>query len=70
VQAVGNDYVVEAKDPNGVPYHFVANPIQIDETPPQPTVAPEHGQHTEEVLLEAGVSWAEIAAAKEAGAVM
>ncbi|MGW0593752.1 CaiB/BaiF CoA transferase family protein [Streptosporangium sp. NPDC002607] len=69
-QAVANGYVVQAKDPAGVPYHFVANPIQIDETAPRPTSSPEHGQHTEEVLLEAGLSWAEIATAKESGAAM
>jgi crotonobetainyl-CoA:carnitine CoA-transferase CaiB-like acyl-CoA transferase len=69
-QAVGNEYVVEAKDPAGVPFRFVANPIQIDETTPRPALSPEHGQHTEEVLLEAGLTWAEIAAAKESGAVM
>lgn len=69
-QAIANEYIVEAKDPAGVPYHFVANPIQIDERPPRPALAPELGQHTEEVLLEAGLTWEDIIAAKEAGAVM
>ena len=32
--------------------------------------APEHGQHTEEVLLEHGYSWDEIAALKEQGAIL
>jgi len=69
-QAVANEYVVQASDPAGVPYHFVANPIQIDERAPRPAHAPELGQHTEEVLLEAGMSWDDIIAAKELGAVM
>ena len=31
--------------------------------------APDLGQHTEEVLLELGLSWEEIGTAKEAGAI-
>ena len=31
--------------------------------------APEYGQHSEEILLELGFSWEEIAAMREAGAV-
>ncbi|MEV4102681.1 CoA transferase [Nonomuraea sp. NPDC049649] len=69
-QAVANEYLVEATDAAGVPYRFVANPIQIDESAPRPAQAPEHGQHTEEVLLEAGMTWDDIIAAKERGAVM
>ena len=32
--------------------------------------APEHGQHTEEVLLAHGYSWDEIGALKEQGAII
>jgi crotonobetainyl-CoA:carnitine CoA-transferase CaiB-like acyl-CoA transferase len=31
--------------------------------------APEHGQHTEEVLLELGYTWEEIGALRDSGAV-
>jgi len=32
--------------------------------------SPEYGQHTEEILLELGMDWDEIVAAKESGAVL
>ncbi|RZP36514.1 MAG: CoA transferase, partial [Acidimicrobiales bacterium] len=39
----------------------VGNPIHMSATPTKPAVvAPSLGQHTEEVLLEAGFSWEEI----------
>jgi crotonobetainyl-CoA:carnitine CoA-transferase CaiB-like acyl-CoA transferase len=44
--------------------------VQFNETPPEPARAPEHGQHTEEILLDLGVDWDDIARAKDSGAVM
>ena len=32
--------------------------------------APEHGQHTEEVLMEAGIEWEAIKKLKESGAIL
>jgi crotonobetainyl-CoA:carnitine CoA-transferase CaiB-like acyl-CoA transferase len=32
--------------------------------------APEHGQHTEELLLELGIGWDAIAAYKDSGAIL
>ena len=55
---------------NGTDFDLVANPVQLDETPDAIGPAPEHGQHTEEVLLELGLTWEEIAAGKESGAVL
>ncbi len=43
-----------------------SRPVQFDETPPELTPAPELGQHTEEVLLELGLTWDEITAHKSA----
>jgi len=50
-------------------FALVADPVQFDETPLELGPAPELGQHTEEVLLELGLSWDEIATHKQAGAI-
>ena len=48
---------------------LVNNPIEFTEVEPRAhRAAPELGQHTEEVALEAGLSWEEIARLKEIGA--
>jgi crotonobetainyl-CoA:carnitine CoA-transferase CaiB-like acyl-CoA transferase len=69
-QAVANNYFITNVDEAGVEYKMAGSPVQFDETPPAPARAPEHGEHTEEILLEAGFSWEDIAVAKDAGAVM
>jgi crotonobetainyl-CoA:carnitine CoA-transferase CaiB-like acyl-CoA transferase len=38
--------------------------------PPSPARAPEHGQHTEEILLELDIGWDDIAKAKETKAIL
>jgi crotonobetainyl-CoA:carnitine CoA-transferase CaiB-like acyl-CoA transferase len=49
---------------------FVAPPVTLSVTPGRiRKPAPEFGQHTEEVLLEAGFSWEEIGALREAGVI-
>ena len=49
---------------------LVASPVRFSDTAARTgEVAPELGQHTEEVLLEAGFTWDEIAALQAAGAV-
>jgi len=49
---------------------MVASPADFAATPgPPPTMAPELGQHTEEILLELGYDWERIAALREAGAI-
>jgi crotonobetainyl-CoA:carnitine CoA-transferase CaiB-like acyl-CoA transferase len=44
--------------------------VQFNETPPPPARAPEHGQHTEEILLELDLDWDDISAAKDSGAIL
>jgi crotonobetainyl-CoA:carnitine CoA-transferase CaiB-like acyl-CoA transferase len=44
--------------------------VQFNETPPPPARSPEHGQHTEEILMELGIDWDDIEKAKEAGAIL
>jgi crotonobetainyl-CoA:carnitine CoA-transferase CaiB-like acyl-CoA transferase len=69
-QVEPNGYVVTNVDANGNKYQIVAAPVQFDETPPAPARAPEHGQHTEEILLELDLSWDDITAAKDSGAIV
>jgi crotonobetainyl-CoA:carnitine CoA-transferase CaiB-like acyl-CoA transferase len=69
-QAIANGYLPQLSTPEGTTFALVANPVQFDETPAELTPAPDHGQHTEEVLLELGLSWDDIIAHKEAGAIL
>jgi crotonobetainyl-CoA:carnitine CoA-transferase CaiB-like acyl-CoA transferase len=68
-QARANGYLAELTAPGGTSFSLVASPVQFDEAAPPLRPAPELGQHTEEVLLDLGVGWDELAACKEAGAI-
>ena len=59
-QVVANDYLVKLETEDGVPYTVANAPVEFDETPTRPRRAPSAGQHTEEVMLELGLSWDEI----------
>ena len=67
---VANGYIPEVSAMNGMPFVVPTNPVQFDEHHVRPTGAPEHGQHTEEILLEAGIAWEKIEQYKEQGAVL
>jgi crotonobetainyl-CoA:carnitine CoA-transferase CaiB-like acyl-CoA transferase len=69
-QVAANGYLSKVKRDDGQEYDLVANPVQVDETADQLPPAPEHGQHTEEILLELGLDWEAIATHKASGAVM
>ena len=55
---------------NGDEVQLVASPAQFDEAPVRGDPCPEHGEHTELVLIEAGYDWDQIAALKESGAIL
>jgi crotonobetainyl-CoA:carnitine CoA-transferase CaiB-like acyl-CoA transferase len=68
-QARANGYLPEVHRADGSHFTLVANPVQFDATSPTLRPAPDLGQHTEEVLLDLGLTWDDLAKHKEAGAI-
>ena len=68
-QVRANGYLAEVDAGDGKVFTLVANPVQFDERSPRLRPAPDLGQHTEEVLLELGLTWEELARYKEAGTI-
>ncbi|TMK59229.1 MAG: CoA transferase [Actinobacteria bacterium] len=66
---VANGYL-EPTTASGTEFVLPANPVQFDETPPSVHGAPAHGEHTDEVLLELGLTYDEIIEHKVTGAVL
>jgi crotonobetainyl-CoA:carnitine CoA-transferase CaiB-like acyl-CoA transferase len=66
--ARANNYFVSYEHPTHGQIEALANPVKLSKTPATVRMAaPEFGQHTEEVLLEYGYSWEDIAQFKERG---
>lgn len=69
-QVAANGYLVPGEHPEHGSFHTVASPVQIGgQTVGTSRVAPELGQDTETVLLDAGYGWEELARLKEQGAI-
>ncbi len=65
-----NGYLVDLEHPAGGRVRVVGSPIQLSDTPAQPSaMAPELGQHTEEILLELGYDWDDIARLRDLAAI-
>jgi crotonobetainyl-CoA:carnitine CoA-transferase CaiB-like acyl-CoA transferase len=69
-QAIANGYLEPITVASGEQFVLPANPVQFDETAPAVAAAPEHGEHTDEVLLELGLTYDEILEHKVTGAVL
>ena len=67
-QVAANGYVADVEE-GGVPYQLPNVPVQFDGHPAELTRAPEHGEHTETILLDLGYDWDEISALRDAGAI-
>jgi len=68
--AYANGYLQRIEHPEWGVVSMVGCPIRMSETPTTPgALAPELGQHTEEVLLEIGLDWNAITALREAKAI-
>jgi crotonobetainyl-CoA:carnitine CoA-transferase CaiB-like acyl-CoA transferase len=69
-QVLANDLIVELEHPQFGRFRQVGIPVKLSATPGAvTTTAPEHGQHTEEVLLASGYTWDDIRALRGKGAI-
>ena len=69
-QVEANDYIGEVVIDGESAYRLPAVPVQLDGRPPPLRRAPEHGEDTEALLLEAGYGWEQITALKESGVIL
>jgi len=69
-QAIANGYLRPVEGGDKGHFALVASPVQFDECPVDLSPSPELGQHTEEVLLELGLAWEDLARLKKAGAIL
>ena len=69
-QVEANGYLREVVSASGSTFRMVPSPIQFDEEPPDLVRAPEHGEHTDEVLQEMGLEMDAILDLKIKGAIL
>ena len=70
-QVHANGYTTDMRHPEEGDFQMLNAPMKFARTPGAPTsTAPEHGQHTETILLDLGYSWDDITRLKEQGAII
>ena len=69
-QMLANDHIVEVEHPSYGPCKTLTTPIRLNKEAPEiRRIAPEIGQHNEEILLEMNYSWEEIVELKDKGVI-
>jgi len=70
-QALANNFFAKVMHPEAGELRLVATPVRFHQKPAKiKTTAPEIGQHTEEILLDIGYNWEDIARLKEQGVIL
>jgi crotonobetainyl-CoA:carnitine CoA-transferase CaiB-like acyl-CoA transferase len=69
VQVQANGYLQTVTTNSGHEFATVASPVQFDGAPTELSAAPDLGQHTEELLLELGLTWDDLIVHKDAGTI-
>ncbi|MGH9080031.1 MAG: CoA transferase, partial [Acidimicrobiales bacterium] len=69
-QVLANGYLGDVESAGGTTFKMAASPLQFDEEPPDLTRAPDHGEHTDQVLEELGLDTEAILELKIKGAVL
>ncbi len=69
-QALANGYVRDVEHSSGATFRMIPSPLQFDEQPPDLTRAPDHGEHTDEVMAELGIGEDELIQLKLDGAIL
>ena len=70
-QVVANDYITEVEHPDLGTVKLANHPINYSQTPHSiRSVAPELGQHTEEIILELGYTWEDITRLQDGGVII
>ena len=70
-QVIANDYITEVEHPDLGAVKLADHPIRYSETPHSiRSLAPELGQHTEEVLLDIGYDWDDIVRLQDRGVIL